>query len=80
MKTGKTLNTQDSEVSADRKRILFFAGREPIYRRSSKSTAYLYDVATKTTTRLNEGKILHPTFSPNGSKVAYVLDNNLYVY
>ncbi|MBD0368706.1 MAG: S9 family peptidase, partial [Flavisolibacter sp.] len=47
---------------------------------SVKSTAYLYDIANKKTVRLNEGKILHPTFSPDGSKVAYVLDNNLYVY
>jgi len=78
--SGKNLNTQDNEVSADGKRILFFNGREPIYRRSSKSTAYLYDVATKKTIRLNEGKILHPTFSPDGSKVAYVFDNNLFVH
>lgn len=77
---GKALNTQDYAASADKKRILFFTGREPIYRRSSKSTAYLYDVATKKTTRLNEGKVLHPSFSPDGTKVAYVLDNNLYLY
>lgn len=77
---GKTLSTQDYEVSADRKRILFFNGREPIYRRSSKSTVYIYDVATKKTVRLNEGKVLHPSFSPDGSKLAYVFDNNLYIY
>lgn len=77
---GNSISTNDFQVSADKKRILFFNGREPIYRRSSKATAYLYDVATKKTIRLNEGKILHPTFSPNGTKVAYVLENNLYVY
>lgn len=78
---GKQLtNTGDFRVSADKKRILFFNGREPIYRRSSKATAYLYDVASKTTVQLNEGKILHPEFSPDGSKIAYVFDNNLYVY
>lgn len=77
---GKAINTQDYAASADKKRILFFTGREPIYRRSSKSTTYLYDVATKKTIRLNEGKVLHPSFSPDGTKVAYVLDNNLYVY
>ncbi len=78
--SGKTLSSQDYQVSADRKRILFFNGREPIYRHSSKATAYIYDVATKKTIRLNEGKILHPTFSPDGSKIAYVLENNLHVY
>ncbi|WP_132055775.1 S9 family peptidase [Pseudocnuella soli] len=78
--TGKALDTRDFEASADKKRILFFNGREPIYRRSSKSNAYLYDAATKKTVRLSEGKVLHPSFSPDGSKVAYVFDNNLYLY
>jgi dipeptidyl-peptidase-4 len=78
--TGKKLTTSDMQVSPDRKQILFFNGRENIYRRSSKSTTYLYDVNTKKTIRLNAGKILHPTFSPDGAKVAYVFDNNLYIY
>ena len=77
---GKQLATADYEVSADKKRILFFTGRESIYRRSSKATAYIYDPATKKTVRINEGKILHPTFSPDGSKLAYVFENNLYLY
>jgi dipeptidyl-peptidase 4 len=78
--SGKAIDTKDYTVSADNKRILFFNGREPIYRRSSKSTVYLYDIASKKTVQLNEGKVLHPTFSPDGSKIAYVFDNNLYVY
>ncbi len=77
---GKKIETRDYAVSADKKRILFFNGREPIYRHSSKSTVYVYDVASKKAVLLNEGKVLHPTFSPDGSKVAYVFNNNLYVY
>ena len=78
--SGRQLVVADYQVSADKKRILFFNGREPIYRRSSRATAYLYDVATKKTVRLNQGKVLHPTFSPDGSKLAYVFDNNLYIH
>ncbi|HYK55337.1 MAG TPA: DPP IV N-terminal domain-containing protein, partial [Flavisolibacter sp.] len=78
--SGKKIETKDYTVSADKKRILFFNGREPIYRRSSKSTVYVYDVAEKKAVLLNEGKVLHPTFSPDGTKIAYVFDNNLYVY
>src|SRR5829696_760006 len=77
---GKALNTSEFEVSADKKRIIFFTGRESIYRRSSKSTVYLYDVTSKKTVQLNKGKILHPAFSPNGMKLAYVFDNNLYLF
>ncbi|HYO22947.1 MAG TPA: S9 family peptidase [Flavisolibacter sp.] len=78
--SGKTLKSDDYEVSADKKRIIFFTGKEPIYRRSSKATVHLYDVATRKTVPLNKGKILHPTFSPDGKKLAYVFDNNLYLF
>jgi len=77
---GKQLSTKDYKLSEDKKRLIFFTGSEPIYRRSSKATAYLFDRASKKTTRLNEGKIMHASFSPDGSKVAFVKDNNLYVY
>src|SRR5688572_23641873 len=77
---GEKIKTGDYMVSADKKRILFFDGREPIYRRSSKSTVYVYDVSSRKAVSLNSGKVLHPTVSPDGSKVAYVFDNNLYIY
>ncbi|HZI00833.1 MAG TPA: S9 family peptidase, partial [Flavisolibacter sp.] len=77
---GKAINTQDYQLSADKKRIIFFTGKEPIYRHSSKSSAYIYDVATKKTLPLSAGKVLHATFSPDGNKIAYVFENNLYVY
>jgi len=78
--SGKRIETKEYSMSADKKKILFFNGREPIYRRSSKSTVYIYDVASKKAVNLHESKVLHPTFSPDGTRVAYVFDNNLYVY
>ncbi|MFN2457123.1 MAG: S9 family peptidase [Chitinophagaceae bacterium] len=54
-------------------------GVESIYRRSSKADVYVYDISTKKLTRLAEGKALHPALSPDGTKVAYVLNNNLYI-
>jgi dipeptidyl-peptidase-4 len=77
---GKQLATKDFRLSEDRKRILLFTEREPIYRRSSKANAYLFDIISKKTSRLNEGKVMHASFSPDGSKIAFVKDNNLYVY
>src|SRR5690349_8753005 len=44
---GKQLSAKDYKLSEDKKKILFFTDREPIYRRSSKATAYLFDVSSK---------------------------------
>lgn len=77
---GNILTFDDYTSNFDQKFVLFLSGREAIYRHSSRSTVYLYDVATKKSTRLNAGKILHATFSPDGKKVAYVFDNNLYLF
>jgi dipeptidyl-peptidase-4 len=62
------------------KTVLLIKGTESIYRRSSKSFVYLYDAATKNIFKLDTAKLLHPTFSPDGSQIVYVKDNNLYIY
>lgn len=59
--------------------VLLRTNIEPIYRRSSKANVYVYDSLTKKISTLDEGKVLHPTLSPDGSKVAYVRENNLYI-
>lgn len=59
--------------------VLLRTNIESIYRRSSKSNVYVYDSFTKKITTLDQGKVLHPTLSPDGSKVAYVRENNLYI-
>jgi dipeptidyl-peptidase 4 len=65
--------------SAHPRIVLLRTNVEPIYRRSSKANVYVYDSLTKKVMTLDEGKVLHPTLSPDGSKVAYVKDNNLYI-
>lgn len=59
--------------------VLLSTETEPVYRRSSLSYYYVYDIANKKATKINEDKIQEPTFSPNGKKVAYVKNNNIYV-
>lgn len=53
---------------------------ESIYRRSTKANVYFYDAMSKKVIKLGEDKIMHPSFSPDGSKIAYVKDNNLYLF
>jgi len=65
--------------SDDESQVLLATEVEPIFRRSRLGIYYVYDIASKTLVKISETKIQEPTLSPDGSKVAYVLDNNLYV-
>jgi dipeptidyl-peptidase-4 len=78
--SGKNISLGDHLISSNRQRVLFFTGREQIYRRSSKANVYLHDVIARKTKRIDSEKIMHPTFSPDGSRIAYVKNNNLYLY
>lgn len=60
--------------------VLIRKGIESIYRHSSKAYVYLYDAGSKKLVKLDTAKIMHPTLSPDGSKIAFVKDNNLYLY
>ena len=67
------------EFSADEQKILLSSGFEPLYRHSGVSDYYIYDVNAKTFTKIsNNGKQRLTTLSPDGTKVAFVRDNNLY--
>lgn len=67
------------EFSQDEQKILLSSGFEPLYRHSGVSDYYIYDVKTRTFTKIsNNGKQRLTTLSPDGSKVAFVRDNNLY--
>lgn len=79
---GKAFGQADDQVEnpVNKNWWLLKKETEPIYRRSSKSFVYLYDVGTGKLNRLENEKVLHPTFSPDGSKIAYVKENNLYIY
>ena len=61
-------------------RILLESGVESIYRHSYLASYHVYDMETETLTAVSEkGKQQLGTFSPDGSKVAFVRDNNLYL-
>ena len=76
---GVNLGLNDIVWSNDEKKILVFKNRESIYRRSSKAITYVYDIATKKTTLVDNDKILHATISPDGKQIAFVKNNNLFV-
>lgn len=67
------------KFSADESKILLATSEQPVYRYSKLGLYYVYDVSTKTISKLSEDYVQEPSFSPDGSKVAYVLNNNIYI-
>jgi dipeptidyl-peptidase-4 len=69
----------DYTFNSDETKILFATETEPIYRRSSKSEYYIFDLKTRRLQKLSEnGKQQYADFSPDSKKVAFVRDNNLF--
>ncbi|NNM17081.1 MAG: S9 family peptidase [Croceitalea sp.] len=68
------------EFSNDESKILLSTAVEPIFRRSTLGVYYVYDITSQSLVKISDVKIQEPEFSPDGSKVAYVWENNLYVY
>lgn len=74
---GVTLNGYS--FSSDEKKVLLATNRTPIYRHSFVADYYVYDLENKKANRLSQGaKQSYATFSPDGSKVAFVRENNLF--
>lgn len=67
------------KFSPDESKILLATAVEPIFRRSALGIFYVYDIKTKQTIKISDTKIQEPALSPEGTKVAYVFENNLYV-
>jgi len=68
------------EFSDDESRLLFSRDDEAIFRHSSKANYYILDLASGRIIPLyGKGKQRLATFSPDASKVAFVLDNNIMI-
>ncbi|MEO5907525.1 MAG: DPP IV N-terminal domain-containing protein, partial [Saprospiraceae bacterium] len=65
--------------SDDETQIMLTAGTEGIYRYSSKEWSYIYNRSAKKLESVHEEtKQMHATYSPDGKKVGFVVDNDLY--
>lgn len=72
---------EDYTFSKDENQILIATEQEAIYRRSSKANYYVHNIAKAKTFPLSDfkqGKQRLAEFSPDGSMVAFVRDNNIF--
>ena len=65
--------------SANESKLILETNTESIFRYSVLGNYYVYDIYLEKLDLISEHKIQEPTFSPDGTKVAYGLNNNLYV-
>ncbi|NHF61522.1 S9 family peptidase [Flavobacteriaceae bacterium TP-CH-4] len=73
-------NFTSYEFSEDESKLLLATEVESIFRRSTLGVYYVYDIATKSLTKISDAKIQEPELSPNGKQVAYVANNNMYLF
>ena len=66
--------------SPDEKLILIANNTNQIFRHSFTADYYLYDTTNKKVSKVFEFQVQEPTFSPDGKKIAFARDNNLFVY
>jgi dipeptidyl-peptidase-4 len=82
---GKTapLNGRSYSFSADEKKILFFTNTKKVWRLQTRGDYWVFDTNTGSLTKLGKNRpassLMFAKFSPDGSKVAYVSDYNLFV-
>ncbi|WP_299778018.1 S9 family peptidase [uncultured Formosa sp.] len=69
----------DYTFNKDETKVLLATQVESIFRRSTLGYYFVFDTSTKKTISVSEEKIQEPTFSPDGTKVAYGLNNNLFI-
>lgn len=77
-KAGTQIGFSQYSFTPEQNKVLLAADVEDIYRHSTKAHFYVYDLGSKNVIRVGDGKVRYATFSPDGSKVAYVQGNDLY--
>ncbi|HLN72945.1 MAG TPA: S9 family peptidase [Prolixibacteraceae bacterium] len=70
----------DYEFSSDETKILFTTNRKPIYRHSYTADYFIWNQTTKEMTPLSvNGSQSLATFSPDGERVAFTRNNNIFI-
>ena len=79
----RALEIDDYVWSEDKKRLLIFTNTERVWRRNTRGDYWVMDLASGEMGKLGgdagPSTLMFAKFSPDGTQVAYVRENNLYV-
>lgn len=79
MENSEVESFSDYAFNKDETKLLLTTNKQPIYRHSFVADYYVYNLKTEKFTALSDqGSQQLADFSPDGSKVAFVRENNLY--
>jgi dipeptidyl-peptidase-4 len=74
------MGIDDYSFNHDETKVLIATNQESIYRRSSKADYYYVDLKSGQISELfDKGKQMLADFSPDGQKIAFVYQNNIYI-
>ncbi|GAB2835370.1 S9 family peptidase [Ferruginibacter profundus] len=80
---GKALFPQSYAFSNDNSKLLIFTNTVKVWRLNTKGDYWILDIASGKLTQLGNGRpprsLMFAKFSPDGKKVGYVSEHNLYV-
>ena len=81
LKDAAVKKINDYEFSADENRILLMTNPKRIYRRSYTADYYVFSFKNKELVPLSKnGRQRVATFSPDGNRIAFVRNNNIYIH
>ena len=79
----KPLTLSDFAFSKDEQKLLLFTNTKKVWRKNTRGDYWLLDLPSKTLQKLGgdapASTLMFAKFSPDGARVAYVRQNNLYV-
>jgi dipeptidyl-peptidase-4 len=75
---GMPVSLEKYSLSPDESKVLIKTDVRQIYRYSSITTAYVFDLETRKLTQVSAQPVESPVFSPDGKKIAFVQHNDLF--
>jgi len=79
LKNDSLQSVHEYSFSSDESKVLLMTNRVPLYRRSFTAIYFVYNFITKELIRVSKGRQQVATFSPDGERVAFVRNNNLFI-